>query len=559
MKRFATILILTLVLTGLLLPAAPPPAAAAPAPAGTPGLPVLFGAYTSEHLDASVQELVEMNNWLTGNGASGVTFAGNFMSITFNPAANVAREMDAAWDNGFVPFVNLQSSDHGEGAYYDSNCKYAASIGAGKCDAKIALWAQAFKDWAGNDKFAFIAPLPEMNLEYSWYFSNGPDFILAYRRIQQVFENTGVPESAVQWVFAPNGWHNPAYPWTTFENYYPGDEHVDIVSFSAYNYGGCPAWTPWRTWDTFEIAIEPYLARMHNMAPGKPIFIAQTGTVNVPNNPANPNENKSDWVYDTFSKLADYPGVRAIMYFNKAKAEGLPNCNPIDYRIHYGGSNGEAGFLEIMKDSRYGKWGPAHNNWDSIAFAEVQYVFSDVMPSHPFSGVPNVWYYNQVISLYNAGITGGFPDGTYQPHSPVTRAQIAIFLLKTIEGKDYTPPEVPPSFEDVEGHWAANWIEALKAAGLTGGFPDGTYRPENAITRAQMAVFVLKALNGADYTPPSVETTFNDTEGHWAANWIEALKAAGITGGYPDGTYRPDNPVSRAEMAVFLVKAFGLP
>lgn len=535
--------------------------------AGTPGLPILFGAYTSAHLDASVQELINMDNWLVGNGARGVTFAGNFMSLTWNPIANVPREMDAAWDNGFVPFVNLQASADWEYDsvtntwYYDPKCEKPQAIAAGQCDAKIALWAQAFKDWAGSDKFAFIAPLPEMNVTSSWYFSNGQDFIQAYLRIQQVFENTGVPESAVQWVFAPNGWHDPALSWTAFEHYYPGDTQVDVIAFSAYNFGGCPAWTEWRKWDTFELAMEPYLARMRNMAPSKPIFIAQTGTVGVPNDPSNPDENKSAWVQDTFSKLADYPAVRGIIYFHKVKAEvHTPNCpSGADYRLYYGGSSGEVGFLNTMKDPRFGKWAPSNNNWQDIAFANINYIFSDVIPSHPFSGAPNVWYYNQVHSLYNAGITGGFPDGTYQPKSPVTRAQIAIFLLKTLYGKNYNPPDASPSFPDTETHWAADWIEALKEENLTGGFPDGTYRPEDAITRAQMAVFLLKALNGAAYTPSATDPTFTDTAGHWAANWIEALKQAGITGGYPDGTFRPDNPVSRAEMAVFLVNAFGLP
>ncbi|MFO3797810.1 MAG: S-layer homology domain-containing protein, partial [Anaerolineales bacterium] len=86
-----------------------------------------------------------------------------------------------------------------------------------------------------------------------------------------------------------------------------------------------------------------------------------------------------------------------------------------------------------------------------------------------------------------------------------------------------------------------------------------TYRPETWVTRAQMAVFLLKAMNGYAYQPPNFNPTFSDTAGHWAEDWIEALRAAGITSGYPDGTYRPDNPVTRAEMAVFLVKAFNLP
>jgi hypothetical protein len=562
MKKATLFFILAVLTVSLLLPGGPSLVSAAPAETGTAGLPLLLGAYTSQHLGGdggTVQELTAMNNWLVANGASGVTFAGDFMSITYNPSANVPREMAAAWDNGFVPFVNLQASATWEASYHNPNCESSAKIAAGLCDAQLSEWAQAFKSWAGGNKFAFIAPLPEMNLAGSWYFSNGQDFIQAFLRIRQVFKNTGVPESAVRWVFAPNGWHNPAEPWTAFENYYPGDANVDVIAFSAYNYGGCQAWSPWRKWDTFELAIEPHLIRMRNMAPSKPIFIAQTGTVGVPNDAGNPAETKSNWVYDTFSKLADYPAVRGIMYFNKVKAyEGLANCDPVDYRIHYGGSSGETGFLNIMKDGRYGKWALSSQNWQNIAFASQSYVFSDVMPSHPFSGAPNVWYYNQVHSLYNAGITSGYSDRTYRPQSPVTRAEMAIFLLKAIH-PGFVAPAVPPTFADTEAHWAKDWIEALKNEGITSGYPDGTYRPDAAVTRAEMAIFLLKAMNGPGYSAPDAEPTFSDTEGHRAAKWIEALKQAGITGGYPDGSYRPANYVTRAEMAVFLVKTFNLP
>jgi hypothetical protein len=75
-----------------------------------------------------------------------------------------------------------------------------------------------------------------------------------------------------------------------------------------------------------------------------------------------------------------------------------------------------------------------------------------------------------------------------------------------------------------------------------------------------MAVFLLKAMNGSTYTPPApTGGSFNDISGHWAEGWIEQLKEEGITSGYPDGTYRPENQVTRAEMAVFLVNAFSLP
>jgi hypothetical protein len=179
--------------------------------------------------------------------------------------------------------------------------------------------------------------------------------------------------------------------------------------------------------------------------------------------------------------------------------------------------------------------------------------FPDVPPYH--------WAWQFIESIFCAGLTAGFPDGNYRPDNPVTRAEMSVFLEKGIHGSAYTPPSPDGShpFSDISGHWAEAWMEELYDEGLTSGYPDGTYRPENRVSRAEMAVFLLKAMHGSGYTPPApAGGSFTDVSGHWAEDWIEQLKAEGITSGYPDGTYRPENQVTRAEMAVFLVGAFDL-
>jgi hypothetical protein len=180
--------------------------------------------------------------------------------------------------------------------------------------------------------------------------------------------------------------------------------------------------------------------------------------------------------------------------------------------------------------------------------------FSDVTACH--------WAWQFIEALAAAGATAGFPDGTYRPENTVTRAQMAVFLKKGIHGGAYSPPALNGShpFSDITGHWAETWIEDLFDEGFTAGFPDGTYRPENNVTRAEMAFFLLKGKHGKNYTPPVPGGgAFTDTNGHWAEAWIEQLKEEGITSGFPDGTYRPENPASRAEMAVFLVNTFAIP
>ena len=181
----------------------------------------------------------------------------------------------------------------------------------------------------------------------------------------------------------------------------------------------------------------------------------------------------------------------------------------------------------------------------------------------PFNDVPfDYWAFPYISQLANSGITSGCGNENYCPTDPVTRAQMAVFLLRGIHGSSFTPPALGGStgFTDVDAtHWAAAWIKQLAAESITSGCGSGIYCPENTVTRAQMAVFLLKATHGFSYSPPNVSATFGDTSGHWAEDWIEQLAAEGITSGCAAGLYCPENPVTRDQMAVFLVKAFNLP
>jgi len=175
---------------------------------------------------------------------------------------------------------------------------------------------------------------------------------------------------------------------------------------------------------------------------------------------------------------------------------------------------------------------------------------------------PDYWSGEWIQRLYAAGITGGCGNGNYCPDNEVTRAQMAIFLEKGMHDSSFLPPAVPISFGDTTGHWAQYWIEALNNDGITAGCGSGNYCPENSTTRAEMAVFLLRAKYGAGYTPPAVgaSTGFSDVPtNYWAAAWIKQLAAEGITGGCGTNLYCPESPVTRAQMAVFLVRTFNLP
>jgi hypothetical protein len=141
---------------------------------------------------------------------------------------------------------------------------------------------------------------------------------------------------------------------------------------------------------------------------------------------------------------------------------------------------------------------------------------------------------------------------------------MAVFLERALNGGDFTPPSATEIFDDVDdSHWAANWIEQFYVDGITVGCSQVPLRycPENRVTRAEMAVFLLRSKHGSDYQPPSAEGIFDDVPAsHWAADWIEQLYREGITVGCSQTPflYCPENRVTRAEMAVFLVRTFEL-
>ncbi|MEJ5224639.1 MAG: S-layer homology domain-containing protein, partial [Anaerolineales bacterium] len=185
-----------------------------------------------------------------------------------------------------------------------------------------------------------------------------------------------------------------------------------------------------------------------------------------------------------------------------------------------------------------------------------------------FTDVPlDYWARSFIERLYNAGITGGCNTTPlmYCPANMVTRDQMAVFLLRGINGAAYTPLAASDGtgFADVPStYWAAGWIKQLADTGITTGCGNGNYCPTSPVTRDQMAIFLLRAKYGAAYTPPPAgsSTGFADVPTtHWAAAWIKQLAAEGITGGCGNGNYCPSSPVTRDQMAVFLVRTFNLP
>lgn len=109
------------------------------------------------------------------------------------------------------------------------------------------------------------------------------------------------------------------------------------------------------------------------------------------------------------------------------------------------------------------------------------------------------------------------------------------------------------TLSDLQGYWGQAYVEALAQRSYIGGFPDGTFRPNTFITRAQFAAIAAKALN---LPAAGSSRIFVDVPGNfWAAGAIAAVSNAGLVGGFPDGTFRPDDRITRAQALVILTKA----
>ncbi len=189
-----------------------------------------------------------------------------------------------------------------------------------------------------------------------------------------------------------------------------------------------------------------------------------------------------------------------------------------------------------------------------------------------FLDVPTSHFADLYIqAVYNAGVTAGCGARNFCPDAPTTRAQMAVFILKAKHVAGYVPPSCTGTgiFKDVAclptPTFAVDWIEQFYNEGITSGCGAGNYCPNNAVTRAQAAIFLLKGRNAPGYAPPSCTGTgiFKDAACSptpaFAVDWIEQLSRDGITAGCGGGNYCPGSPVTRAQMAVFLAKAFGLP
>ncbi|HEY3367447.1 MAG TPA: S-layer homology domain-containing protein [Symbiobacteriaceae bacterium] len=174
------------------------------------------------------------------------------------------------------------------------------------------------------------------------------------------------------------------------------------------------------------------------------------------------------------------------------------------------------------------------------------------------------WAAPLLAALEAKGIVAGDAGGRFDPDAPLTRAQLAKVIVIGL-GNDANArilSRYKSRFTDMPGwHWANGYVEALAEMAVTEGYPDGSFGPSDTVTRAQMAVFLVRVLGLSDeaWRMRLIPTTYADDQDipDWARGSIHVALANGMMNGFAGGIFRPQQPVTKAEGGVALLRLLG--
>jgi hypothetical protein len=154
------------------------------------------------------------------------------------------------------------------------------------------------------------------------------------------------------------------------------------------------------------------------------------------------------------------------------------------------------------------------------------------------------WAESDISDLLGIGILTGYPDKTFKPDSEIKRSEASKIMSEYIGDRASKKTDL----KDIEGHWSEEYINHLVSEKLLSGYPDKTFKPENSIKRAEFAKIISNYLEQIGINMErSTSNTFRDLENHWAKDEIENLASIGYVKGYPDGKFKPDGFITRAE------------
>ncbi|MFZ7103469.1 MAG: PQQ-binding-like beta-propeller repeat protein [Peptococcaceae bacterium] len=273
-----------------------------------------------------------------------------------------------------------------------------------------------------------------------------------------------------------------------------------------------------------------------------------------------PETGENVWQYDTrlSSYISSPLGQSGNIIYQGLKGRIL-SVNTIDNSVQWNFNLGETYLFNK---------GAVHDNVLFVGTLEGKLFALDV-PADPrskpfpkfaaFKDITDHWARRDLNKLAQLGWIKGYDDETYQPETPVTRAQLASILSRFLSFEEPGASDNQQIFSDIKGHWAEKAILAMQEKGIADGYTiegQDVFLPDNKINRAEAAVMLFRALN-LPYPPADFVSKFSDIEDHWAKEAIMALEEKGLISGYSEGDkmfFKPENTLSRAEIGVILVR-----
>lgn len=172
-------------------------------------------------------------------------------------------------------------------------------------------------------------------------------------------------------------------------------------------------------------------------------------------------------------------------------------------------------------------------------------------PSTVLNDISDHWAKDKISQWVNKGIVSGYGDGTFKPDNNITRAEFMALVNRSFGFNK----KAATNFTDVQRtDWFYDEVAKAIAAGYISGYPDGTVKPNKEISRQEAAVALCKALN-LSVKPQALNFTDRDSIPPWSKDYIGTLAEKAYMTGYPDGSFRPDRFITRAETITMLDKA----
>lgn len=193
--------------------------------------------------------------------------------------------------------------------------------------------------------------------------------------------------------------------------------------------------------------------------------------------------------------------------------------------------------------------------------AEILKAGSDAQPIN-YSDINQHWAISSIKKLTRLGVINGYPSGGFGPDDQITRAEFAAMITRGFVDMAERTVNIKPEdfvvYSDINNHWSSEYLKKLVSVGVMTGYGDGTIRPEQTITRQEMAIMITRVLNPYILNQDTTNVQFTDLNGSFAQEEIKKATALGIFNGKTGQTFDPLGGATRAESIETIIKTYRL-